>query len=517
MSDSGYSSAARSTSSSSSLPSRSLLFGEIDTTSREALRCKYSLCLKSCALVTDQPQALRSNNSICNLILSSSSTFIRFWLVENIRDRLLATLDPEDLLTLRLVCHDFSQRLAPRLFRKLRVPFRCTTFTKPSRVAALERIGPHVRTLEFVLPRTQETVLPPLVNPDGEEQTVRYQPSPSSKAPASANFGSDETAELLIRQYPPLFHSATNIPSFVRALNALPYLSHICVSCPSYEFPYGARNVVDYALMSLRVAIERAKLLYLSSLSFSPIYPEGLLHMQPMLGGGANPGSSRRWAQIRSMSIDMQADEYEPGTCSRKDQLKTLHNYLRNFASSLTRFRFRWQGAKGPAPMSIDTEPGVFTPNPDQTDSTKRPKQTAIKFTALSHVDVENAIVDAAQISAFIGQHRRTLEEFKFESIRLRSGNWDEALSPVTKMQRARPQTQHEEAMEVPLMFSPTDPSPISLAPEDPDGDIINQRSRRTSGFHKWLTRARTSKAKEQLREGSEHIKHLLRQSLPRR
>ena len=167
--------------------------------------------------------------------------------------------------------------------------------------------------------------------------------------------------------------------------------------------------------------------------------------------------------------------------------------------------------------MSIDTEPGIFTLPKEPSTDTKKAKQTAICFTALSHVNVENAIVDAAQISAFIDQHRRTLEEFKFESIRLRTGDWDEALSPFTKMQRrGKSQLKHEDAMEVPLMFSPTGRTPPITTSGSTPADI-NDRPERSSGFQKWLSRARTSKAKEQLRGGSEHIKHFLRHSLPRR
>lgn len=443
---------------------------------------------------------------------------MRFWLVDNIRESVLDALSPADLCNLRLVCHDFSQKIAPKLFRTLRVHFKANTFTKPSRIAALERIGPCARTLEFVLPRTQNTVLPPLINASGEEATFTYQPNASTNAPASSKFGSAEVADLLVKQYPPIFHSATNVSSFVRALNSLPFLSHICIRCPSYEFPCGARSVVDFALISLRVAIERAALTCMDTLSFAPIHPEGLFYMQPLFGAGANPGSMRRWVQIRKMSIDMEASEYDAENGSRRDQLKTLHNYLRNFARTLTSFHFRWQGAKGPSPMSIDTEPGVFAPSsPGARAGGKPPKKTAIRFTALSHVNVENAVVDAAQISAFIDQHRRTLEEFKFESIRLRTGDWDEALSPFTKLQRGgKSKIKHEGTMEVPLMLSPSDGSPATPGKGNTPLDL-DFRPERSTPFQKWLSRARTSKAKEQLREGSVHLKHFLRQSLPRR
>ena len=432
--------------------------------------------------------------------------------MDKVREQVLRSLDAEHLLRLRLVCHDFAQKIAPLLFRDLHVHFKSSTFTKPSNVAALERIGHYTRKFELVLPRTPATVLPPLVDVTGEEISFLYRPNPSPTAPASEKYGSSEIADMLVKQYPPTFHSATNLPSFVRALNALPLLSHLQISCPSCEFPYGARNTVDFALTSLRVAVERANLPHLTNLSFTPIHPEGLLFMQPLLGACSTPGSGKRWAQIRSMEIDMESPGDIAGVPGRRDQLKTLHNYLRNFATTLTAFRFRWQGAKGPVPLSIDSEPGVFAHS--SRPNTKAAK-TTLKFTALSHVNVENAVVDAAQISAFIDQHRRTLEEFKFESIRLRTGNWEEALMPFAKIQRRhKGRMRHDDAMEVPLMLSPDSLNNIDLAKDAPVASP-GSKEQRSTGLHKWFERARASRAREQLKEGSEHLRHFLRQSLP--
>ncbi|KAL9056463.1 MAG: hypothetical protein Q9162_002944 [Coniocarpon cinnabarinum] len=499
MSDSGYSSASRSTL--SSARSRDLLFGEIDT----------SIC--------GSAQSLRTNHSISNLILSSSSTFLRFWLVDNLREKVLQSLDSEDLPNLRLVCHEFSEKIAPRLFRTVRVQLKASSFTKPSRVEALRRVGYYTRKFEVVLPRTQEAVLPPLVNEVGEEVDFNYHPNPSPKATAFERYGSVETAELLVKQYPPTFHSATNIPSFIDALNAMPFVSHISLSCPSHEFPYGARNTVDYALISLRIAMERASLPCLDTLSFTPIHPEGLLHLQPLLGACSHPGSVRRWAQIRTMEIDMESPGDMAGVPGRKDQLKTLHNYLRNFATTLTRFRFRWQGPKGPVPLSIDSEPGVFAQSAKTHDAKSKSRKTALKFTALSHVNVENAEVDVAQISAFIDQHRRTLEEFKFESIRLRTGDWDEALLPFAKLQRkAKAKLRHEDVMECPIILSP-DSKPSDTSPKDTSPPPPEVKGERSTGLQKFFAKARASRAREQLKGGSGHFRQFLRQSLavPRR
>lgn len=472
-----------------------------------------TLDLKACSRHVSNKfaSALRTNNSICNLILSSSSIFLRFWLVDTVRDTLLDSLDQHDLAKLRLVCHDFSQKIAPRLFVHLDIQFRNSTFSRPSRIAALERIGHHTHSLELKLPRTADTFLPPLINANGEEEAFVYKPNVSPTASASVKYGSDDAAVLLVKQYPPLFHSSTNVPAFVRALTALPNLARLTVNSPSSEVTQcqGWRSTVDYALISLRIAIERAPLYNLDTLSFSPIHPSGLLYMQPH-GVGGNPGSVRRWSQIRHMSIDMESSPIERSV--RSDQLKTLHHYLRTFAGSLSSFHFRWHGPKGPSPMSLDTEPGIFPGNQETGAGAK--DGTAIKFKALHHVNVQNAEIDASQISAFICSHRRTLEEFNFESIKLRSGDWEQALSPLAKMRQSRMyRPKAEEPMEVPIILSV--PFQATRTVVASPGVRREPEATKHPMIQRWITKAKVIKAKEHLKEGSEHMRSLLRHSIP--
>lgn len=232
--------------------------------------------------------------------MSTSSAFLRFWHSEDCRDTFLAHVEREDLPNLRLACHDFSSRAAPFLFEEIAVTFKTTTFTRPARMAALERIGHHVRTFSFTMPHTADTFLPPLIDPiTGEERSFVYTPlvykssTPAGKV-RQPKYGSWEVTDLLVQQYPPLFHAATNISAFVRLISALPYLSHLKVSCPDQEFAQKyRRSVVDYALISLRVAIERTSPELLDTLSFLPIHPAGLFYLQPLHGFGATPGSPR--------------------------------------------------------------------------------------------------------------------------------------------------------------------------------------------------------------------------------
>lgn len=456
------------------------------------------------------------------MILSSSANFLRFWLCDSIRNRIFDSLDSQDLATLRLVCHDFSSKVTPRLFEEVKLNLTASALTRPSRIAALERLGHHVNTLELTMKRCPDSVLPPLINLYGEETSFSYRPQVAPNASGAAKYGSTEVADLLVKQYPPLFHSSTNVPAFVRALNALPNLRHLRISCPSNQVAPKCRTTVDYALISLRMAIERAKLPHLNTISYAPIYPAGLLYMQPLHGFGGTPASVRRWAQIQHMSIDMElADTAGP---SRADQLKTLHNYLRNFAGFLRSFHFKWRGEKGPSPISLDSEPGIFSSR--GAASAMPSSGTAIRFTALHRLDVSNAEVDASQISAFISQHRKTLEEFKFEAIRFRSGDWDEALRPLARWRRSlrpkpSPRVHPGEAMEVPLMLSPvnlkTPMVDIRTVVEEAEEEAAacEHARNRHSAFQKWLTRVKINRAKEQIRGGSESMRGLLRRSIP--
>ena len=488
---------------------------------------------------------MRSNNSICNLILSSSSVFLKFWLNDKIREVFLSCLDQEELPKLRFVCHDWSHRIAARLFRELHIRYKSSTFIRPSRVAALERIGYNVQQLTFSAPHTPETNLAPLVNPEtGEEADFVYTPQVQSPQSLTEKFkhpkyGSWELADLLVKQYPPLFHASTNVPSFVRALSALFNLSHLKISCPNEtNGSLGRRSTVDFALISLRIAIERAPLDRLDSISFLPIHPNGLFYMQPVLGFGVSPKSLRRWARIKKMKIVMQS--FDTDRTTRSGQLKTLHSYLRGFATTLTQFYFKWQGAKGPSPISLDSEPDItYSPNPaedgiqDDKQGQSKPKKglTALNFTALHQMELENAVMDATQISAFICQHRKTLEEFKFEHIKLRSGDWDEALSPLARMGRRAEKLKRQEkreeqmSMDVPLMLSTANMSELVINHLGTNGEGEEQRllqkseKQRISASLGRLLSRRASKAKEQIIGGSEQMKNFLKKNsiLPRR
>lgn len=281
---------------------------------------------------------------------------------------------------------------------------------------ALERIGAHVRDLTIRIPHSPHSFLPPLldlVRPQNEtagaaaashpssararpntagsgidttaqcyydlpkERTFIYQPQlgrSSSGAVrggegSAANlrsrlrlpkYGSWELTDLLTRQYPPLFHAATNVPAFVRALQALPNLQRLEVACPSQEASHCfRRSAVDYALISLRIAVETVQPALLEELVLKPMHPAGLQYLSPSpaTGVGAGPAASRPWKRIRRLDIEL-----ESFSAIAPDHLKLLHAYLRAFTGQLTDFNFRWIGVPGPSPFTLDTEPNLFQP-----------------------------------------------------------------------------------------------------------------------------------------------------------
>ncbi|KAL8838391.1 MAG: hypothetical protein Q9170_002151 [Blastenia crenularia] len=394
--------------------------------------------------------------------MASGSNFLQLWLNDKVRDTLLSCLPKEDLPSFRLACHDFGVRAAPLLFEETNITFRASTFTKPARMAALDRIGHHVRTLSFSMAHSPDTFLPPLLDPvTGEEVTFIYEPYThttrhSASRLSNPTYGSWEMTDMLVKQYSPLFHAAANVPSFIRAFSALRNLKHLKISCPDQEtIQRYRRSIVDYALISIRIAVERSNLLLLDTLSLLSVHPGAVLYLNPIMAFGALPNSVKRWKRITNLTIVMDSIPFTPYPPS--DHLKHLHSYLQVFSSSLADFAFRWQGVNGLSPLSLDKEICLQQNSPEMACPRRchlalRP----LKFEKLRNMEVENIVVDASQVSSFITAHRRTIREFNFEDTHLRSGSWDQALTPLTRISgNEKWKEKAEEVMDVPLLLSP--------------------------------------------------------------
>ncbi|KAL1960182.1 hypothetical protein VTO42DRAFT_8725 [Malbranchea cinnamomea] len=474
---------------------------------------------------------------------TSAPPFIQFWCTDRTREAFLARLPRDDLRSLRLACRDFSVKAAPFLFSDLHVEFRSSTFTRPARMAALERIGRHVKTLTVRIPHSPDTFLPPLLDPvTGEEQTFVYTPqvhalqTAGSRSSVVPKYGTWEMTDLLTRQYPPLFHAATHVPSFIRAFRAMPALHHLTISCDGQAAGHRyRRSVVDYALISLRIAVEHAPLNQLAALSLLPVHPGALLYLRHTVGFGVSPQGPKRWAQIKRLTIHMDSfpfggppDQPPPPT----DHLKLLHSYLQGFPN-LTRFAFRWNGgAKGPCPLTLSSEPCLVA------DPKAKAGLRPLKLAHLRHMQVENVVLDASQVSSFILKHRRTAREFNYDETDLRTGTWDEALAPLSrissnhgwkkKKKKKKKEEEREEAvakgevMEVPIMLSPVgmEMRPIRNAIWEEatrKAWMKQQQQQQHDNHHRRaygdFQRA-TSRTRELLWCGPDHMKRMLRSSV---
>ncbi|MCJ1454126.1 hypothetical protein MMC28_004476 [Mycoblastus sanguinarius] len=364
------------------------------------------------------------------------------------------------------------------------------------------------------MPHGPETFLPPLLDPvTGEETALIYEPyTQSTKDSASRlsvpTYGSWEMTDMLVKQYSPLFHAAANVPSFIRAFSAIPNLKHLKISCPEQEPNQRyRRSIVDYALISLRIAVERSKLSSLDTLSLLSVHPGATLYLNPIMGFGATPSSVKRWKQIHKLTIYMDMVCMSHPT----DHLKLLHSYLHLFASTLTKFKFRWQGAKGPCPLSLGNEPCLQASSPrlacpKRCHLALRP----LRFDRLRDMEVDNTILDASQISSFINTHRRTLRDFNFENTHLRSGTWDEALSPLTRISGDdKWKEKSEEVMDVPIIFSPMDFEQEQLNKVWND----HMKVRSSKPLHEVLHKA-GAKGRELLWGTEEHMRKFLRTSV---
>lgn len=404
-----------------------------------------------------------------NNITMSSDAFFRFWRNDLTRHNYLSYAAEEDQKSLRLVCSEIAIDVAPVLLSTVSLHFTANSFARQARLAALERVGHHVKTFLFIMPHSSETFLPPLLAPDTlEEINFLYEPKLNKSRPSSASsscssskYGSWETSDLLIKHYPPLFHAATNVPAFARAMVAMPNLRELHVSCPGQgQGQRYRRDVVDYALISLRIAVEQANPSMLQTLALNDVHPAAAFYLRPQLTYGASPASTRVWRRIKKLNIAMESFSY--GRDFPSDHLKVLHTYLQSFPS-LEHLSFRWLGEKGPCPLSLDAEP--CTSRPVSLDCAKAcpkscvlPSCKPIKFRQLRNMELENATLDASQAAAFITLHRKVLHEFQFDDCHLRSGTWDDALAPLSRIAgNDKWKSKQEEVMDVPLVLIPVE------------------------------------------------------------
>jgi hypothetical protein len=376
---------------------------------------------------------------------TSTPAFYSLWQEERIRERLFRYLSKEDICSVRLANSACCNLVTKRLFVRTNLSFTSNTFTRQSRVQALSRIGHHIEHLTFSFPHSESTFLPPLVHPEsGKEISFLYTPHTSMASVLSRpKYGNSELGDILTQQYPPLFHAATNVPSFINAMKHIPNMRHLTIKTPGQNpTERYRRDIVDYALISLRISLERATLDKLSKLSLSGVHPSAFNYLRHVPGFGCRPSAGRRWKQIRKLYISVDSWDFY-GPSPGLDHLKIIDDYIRQFAPKLDKFSFTWLGRRGPCPLTLAGDPLFAAPRSSQklfneitspmSPLPQTPIRESIKFPRLRHLTVRNATMNAPQIKDLVGSHQGSVREFNFENVALlNGGNWDDALAPLT-------------------------------------------------------------------------------------
>lgn len=377
---------------------------------------------------------------------------------ESIRRRMLNILTTRDLCNLRLTSCAFSNMVTSSLFSKIRLSFSPSAFSRQCRIEALARIGHHIRHFTFSMHHSDATFLPPLLHPkSGMEIGFMYTPHTSLESERERpKYGTIELGNYLTAQYPAIFHAATNVPAFIRALTCMPNLEHISISCPGQDpVERYRRSAVDYALISIRIAIERAELPNLTKLSLA-CHPAALLYLHPTPNFGASPSALRRWRQIKNLKLSIDAWPFDHAPT---DHLKLLANFLRIFAGSMEKLTFHWYGQRGPCPLTMAMLPSrPSSPNSPfgyhnipQSPTSKSQKLFAeitspmsplpltpsaepLHFEKLRRVQVKNTYVTSDQVSGFITRHAASIKGMDFDNVVLTTGTWDDALLPLGRL-----------------------------------------------------------------------------------
>lgn len=375
--------------------------------------------------------------------------FYSLWAQGDIRDRLFAHLSKADISAVRLSNSACCNLVTRKMFQRIHLTFTPNSFTRPYRVEALARIGHHIEHLTFYMPHGDSTFLPPLIHPStGSEISYLYTPHTSMASTLTRpKYGNSELGDILTQQYPPLFHSSTNVPSFINAVKHLHNLRHLTIKTPGQNpAERYRRDIVDYALMSLRIAIERSPYLTkLCKLSLHQVHPAAFLYLkfQDGPGFGCSPIAGKRWRQIRKMHIAVESWDFYGPSGPGLDQLKIMDDYLRQFTGTLEKLSFAWVGRKGPCPLALAEDPLFDTPRENKklfnevtspmSPLPPRPGMKGrIQFQKLKYLSVRNSSMHAAQLRGLVEGHRETVKEFDFENVVLHNGgNWDEALAPL--------------------------------------------------------------------------------------
>ncbi|KAI0453402.1 hypothetical protein F5B21DRAFT_515353 [Xylaria acuta] len=411
--------------------------------------------------------------------------FYCLWQDSRIRETLFEELSKEDICNVRLASSACCNLVTKRLFLRTHLTFTASSFTRQSKIQALSRIGHYIEHLTFYFPHSNATFLPPLIHPQsGREISFLYTPHTSMGSVLERpKFANEGLGEILTSQYPPLFHAASNVPSFINAMKHLINIRHLTIKTPGQD-PQERyrRDIVDYALISLRVALERAPMKKLNKLSLS-VHPSAFLYLRPVQGFGCLPSAGRRWKQIRKMHINVDSWDFY-GPSPGLDHLKIIQDFLHNYSTSLEKLSFTWYGRKGPCPIALAADP-LFAPPRNSLKLFREvtspmsplppvPPRKPVVFRKLRYLAVRNATMNAVQVADLVASHQHCVREFDFEnSVLISDGNWDDALAPLMNSNsHSGYWTRHSVATVTELTSAHYNRTPLDLCGPEPSAAV---------------------------------------------
>ncbi|KAG9679372.1 hypothetical protein KCU99_g1404, partial [Aureobasidium melanogenum] len=304
-----------------------------------------------------------------------------------------------------------------------------------------------------------DTALPPLIDPwTGEQRTFAWKSSIAQgriaeKPAKQPRYGDVQTTDLLIRQYPPLFHAALNVRSFVTAMSCLTNLQHLKVSRAAADGAVPSRaqgtDIMEIVLTSLRCAIEEARLKHLDTITLSNIRSTDIIALSPP-AISAHPGSAKCWSKIRALDITMFSGS---DSIAESDQLKLQRKYIRGY-KGLHRLSFRWIGTRGLSPL-----PELALEDKSSTHPALRhtsPSTPAPLFPRLEYLTLNNVVISATQVQRLMQAHKSTLIEIDLENVVLKGGSWHDALATMDGVDVKTKAASITEEGDVPIMLAPS-------------------------------------------------------------
>ena len=365
------------------------------------------------------------------------STVRKIFQNKRIRSKIFAQLSPEDIASLRMVSSRVNKTISPAIFKTLTVAFRALTFS-PDRLVSLERIGHHVEAFKFIFAHTEATYMPPMLDPESRKLvTLIHEPRARHDGGRQGHiFGRKRIDAMALHNYGIILMAAVNIHQFTQALSSMKNLRVLIVSCPGTPMgDPGRRCVVDYALWSLRSAVERAGLQNLRRISLDPIHLAGVQYFLPgALAVGSVISSRRVWRQVKKISLTVSAwKELASGTPAKyKVQLKFLHQFLEYF-NHVEELTFSWtREARWICPLTLDLLPSR---NPLMASKPARDRfivNRPLTFPNLNTLRLENVGMNASDLKSFLSRHTGNFKAWFLEDVYFVHGSLEEALEPLT-------------------------------------------------------------------------------------